>query len=250
MQRISFRDHRTFLHTKRIAVVVSCWLFAASIATGQLIGTAGPVQFPASMQPGEGKLAIEMALMKMPEAVVEEADTYRWPSWTFDAWYGLPANFMLEGRVTTQFINWHVQAGPKWQYGGLEPVNMYVGADVAYFVGGIGAGAFDNSNRSSFFYPNVAVGWRNENLAITLKGELNYCLSKIDRAGDIEVSTEERFFNGGTIALYLEQPFWGNTVFNLGFRYSSLRYIYQNWLLFPTIDKFYPVPEFMLGVRL
>lgn len=234
----------------RLLAIVMLLATVAYTGQAQVVGEASPMVYPAAMQSGDVKMAIEMTMIKMPEAVVEEADTYRWPAWTLDTWFGLPENFVANARVTTQFINWHFQAGPKWQWGGLHPVRMYVGADYAYFIGGIGAGAFDNTNHSSFFYPNVSIGWSSSSIAVTVKGELNYCLSKIDRAGDIETSVSKNFFNGGTVGLYLEQNFWGTTNFEIGFRASSLKYVYQNWLLFPTVDKSYFVPEFMFGVRI
>ena len=208
------------------------------------------VLFPASMEVGDVCMAIEVAMIKMPEAVVEEADTYRWPSLTLDTWLGLPAHFMIDCRLTSQVINWKIQVSTKWQWSGFSPLGIAIGADIGYFIGGLGSGAFDNSNYSAFFYPNASVGWRNENLAVTLKGELSYCLAKVDRAGDIEVSRTKNFFNGGTVGAFLEQPFWGTTNFMLGFRLGYIKYAYQNWLLFPTIQRYYILPEVMMGIRL
>ena len=54
-----------------------------STAMAQHAGTRpGPMQYPEALQPLDTKLSFEMAFLKMPEAVVEEADTYRWPAWT------------------------------------------------------------------------------------------------------------------------------------------------------------------------
>ena len=208
------------------------------------------MQYPEAMPEWSFKGAFEMAFIKMPEAVVEEADTYRWPSWDVDVFMGLPENFVANAKVTTQFINWHFQLGAKWQWAPTEKFRMYAGIDYAYFLGGVGAGAFDNSNRSSFLYPNISAGYNFEDFTITLKGELNYLLSKKDRAGTIEISASENVFNGVSGALYFEQPFWGDTQFIIAARGNYLKYVYQNWLLFPTTDTFYFVPEFILGFRL
>lgn len=236
----------------KIATIVGIVLSATcsvSIAFAQVSAYNEGVLYPAPLDSWKTRRAVEIGMMKMPEAVVEESDTYRWPSVTFDLWLGLPAHLMFDCRVTTQVINWHVQAGPKWQWIGLEPIGIAVGADVGYFMGGIGSSAFDNSNQSTFFYPNLAVGWRNHALAVTVKAEASYCLAKLDRAGDIEVAVTKNFFNGATVGVYLEQPFWGTTNFELGVRYGYLRYAYQNWLLFPTIGRYYGLPEFMIGIR-
>jgi hypothetical protein len=96
----------------------------------------------------------------------------------------------------------------------------------------------------------VTVGYSFGDLAVTLKTEANFLLSKVDRAGEITVRSTENEFNGFSSSLYLEQPFWGDTQFILGFSGNYLKFVYQNWLLFPTTDVYYFIPEFSLGVRL
>lgn len=230
-------------------VVAYCCTFPFNLSAQQTAVT-GPMMYPAALESGDTKFAVEMALTKMPESVVEESDTYRWPSWTMDGWVGLPLDFSINGRLTTQFINWHLQVGPKWRLAILDPLTFHFGYDVGVFVGGLGSGAFDNGNVSSFVYPNMTIGWRSSTLAVSLKVELNYCLSKVDRAGTIIVRTSKNFPNGMTVGLFLEQPFWDNSNFELGMRGSVLKFAYQNWLLFPTIDRWYFIPELMMGVRL
>ena len=232
-------------------------ILLAAVVAGQTTTQAqhagtrpGPMQYPEALQPWNTKLSFEMAFLKMPEAVVEEADTYRWPAWTLGFFMGLPENFLVEARLTTQFINWYIQAGPRWAWEPTENLHTYIGADYAYFLGGIGAGGFDNSNRSSFFLPNVTVGYSFGDIALTLKGEANFLLTKVDRAGEITVRSKENEFNGVSGMLFLEQPFWGDTQFTIGFRSNYLKFVYQNWLLFPTTDTYYFIPEFILGVRL
>jgi len=235
----------------RLFVTLSLAVVGGAIVSAQSIGTQpGPMQYPEALPLGDTKVSLEMAFLKMPEATVEAADTYRWPAWTLDLFVGLPENFVAEGRLTTQFINWHLQAGLKWQWAAADRLRAYVGADYAYFIGGIGAGAFDNSNRSSFATPNVSLGYDFQDLALTLKGEASFLLSKTDRAGEITTTQSTNEFNGVTGSAYLEQVFWGQTQFLIGFRANYLKFVYQQWLLFPTTDTYYFVPEFVLGVRL
>lgn len=242
------RSHGVGALTLALLVVT---LSGSSITYAQHAGTRpGPMQYPEALQPWDTKLSFEMAFLKMPEAVVEEADTYRWPAWTVGMFVGLPEHFLIEARLTTQFINWYIQVGPRWEWEPTNQLHTYVGADYAYFLGGIGAGGFDNTNRSSFFLPNLAIGYDFGNIALTLKGEANFLLSKVDRAGEITVRSTENEFNGFSAAAFLEQPFWGDTQFTIGFRGNYLKFVYQNWLLFPTTETYYFIPEFILGVRL
>ena len=214
---------------QRSILIVGLAVAAAIGVSAQSVGTRpGPMQYPEALELWDTKVSFEMAFLKMPEAVVEEADTYRWPAWTLGVFMGLPENFVVEGRLTTQFINWYFQLGPKWQWAASDKVRTYLGMDYAYFIGGIGAGGFDNSNRSSFFLPNASVGYDFGGAALTLKGEANILLSKTDTAGEIEVSSSTNVFNGGTVGLYFEQPFWGDTQFQIGFRGNYLKFIYQN----------------------
>ena len=217
----------------------------------QVVGTKpGPMQYPEALEQFTFKTSLEMAFLKMPEAVVEEADTYRWPSWTLDVFMGLPENFIAEGRVTTQFINWHFQLGTKWMWAPTQKLRTFVGVDYAYFLGGVGAGGFDNSNRSTFLYPNIALGYDFGPFTLTAKEEFNFLLSRSDRAGETVVASSKNEFNGVTTSLYLEQEFWKDQQFLIGLRANYLKFVYQNWLLFPVSDSYYFVPEFVLGIRL
>ncbi|MBI2793434.1 MAG: hypothetical protein HYX66_02135 [Ignavibacteria bacterium] len=238
--------------TLRIFLFAQAMMFVSfAVASAQTIGTRpGPMQYPEALAPYNFKTALEMAFLKMPEAVVEESDTYRWPAWALDVFMGLPENIVAEGKITTQFINWHFQLGTKWQWSPVENVRTYVGVDYAYFMGGIGSGTFDNSNRSSFAYVNVSVGYHFNKITLTLKEELNYLLSRKDRAGDITIRSFTNKFNGVTTSLYLEQEFWKDQQFLIGIRANYLKFVYQNWLLFPVSEVYYFVPEFVLGIRL
>lgn len=218
----------------------------------QTIGTKpGPMQYPEALAPYTFKTALEMAFLKMPESVVEEADTYRWPGFALDCFMGLPENFVAEGKITTEFIiNLHFQVGVKWQWAPVEHLRTYIGIDYAYFWGRIGSSGFDNSNNSSFGDVNASVGYHFNKFTLTLKEEFNFILSRRDRAGDVTISSSANVFNGGTTSLYLEQQFWKDHQFLVGIRANYLKFVYQNWLLFPVSEEYYFVPEFVVGIRL
>ncbi len=236
---------------KKIAALMGALLFIGLPLKTQTPATESTtMQFPDTLETFHFRTSFNMAFIQMPEAVVEEGATIRWPSWDLETFMGLPENFLVTGRITSQIINWHFQFGAKWMWAPTENFHTYVGLDWAYFRGGVGAGAFDNSNTSTFLYPNVSAGYDFGSFALTFRGELNFLTSKEDRAGDIVINSTENLFNGYSGALYLEQPFWGTTNFILGMRMNYLKFVYQNWLLFPTTDTFYFVPEFIVGIRL
>lgn len=233
-------------------IAVAMLLLSGTALLSQAIGTRpGPMQYPAPLTPYTFKTSLEMEFLKMPESVVEEADTYRWPGLGIDILMGLPENFVAEGKVTTEFIiNLHFQVGAKWQWTPIEHLRTYIGIDYAYFFGRMNSSGFDNSNNSSFADVNASVGYDFEKFTLTLKQELNYILSRKDRAGDVTISSSSYAFNGVTTSVYLEQEFWKDQQFLIGIRANYLKFVYQNWLLFPVSEVYYFVPEFVLGIRL
>lgn len=241
------------LTTVRVVMIIEAMLLLSGTALlSQVIGTKpGPMQYPEALAPYTFKTSLEMAFLKMPEAVVEESDTYRWPGFAIDCFMGLPENFVAEGKITTEFIiNLHFQVGAKWQWAPIEYLRTYIGIDYAYFWGRIGSSGFDNSNNSSFADVNASAGYHFKKFTLTLKQELNYILSRRDRAGGVIISSSANVFNGVTTSLYLEQQFWKDQQFLVGIRANYLKFIYQNWLLFPVSEENYFVPEFVVGIRL
>lgn len=225
-----------------------------SMATGtlfaQTLGTrAGAIYYPGDLSSGEVKLAVGISSGKPPAAAVEEASEIRWPILEFMITYGLPENFALAGRVSTEIVTNHVSAGARWSYD-AHPWAFAVGYDFAILFGKIEQFGFNNTVFGTFSYPNLQVGYDFKDFNLTLRGELNFVNSITSSTDDIDLSSDSRRFNGGAVALYLEQPLWKDHYFTLGFKANFVKFYYPTWLLFPTFNRYFFVPELVLGLRI
>lgn len=206
--------------------------------------------YPRELQTGEFDGLFDIAFGRVPYDVVEENQTFRWPLFGIRGRVGLPAGFTVYGSVETDIINFNVTAGPRWNYEFTDRLTANLGVDVAWFGGKINAAQFDQSANGWQAFPNVTVGYRFGDVALTGKFNFNYVLSVNSRTGDIETSRESGFYNGWTISFWAEQPLWGDNYILVGLRANRMKFYYPTWLLAPTFDKFYYVPEFTLGLKL
>ena len=233
------------------AVLSICAMLILNSAPAQTLGTTpGTLHYPLAITPKEFKTEFAVSFSKMPQDVVEESASIRWPLFTLEANYGLPENFILKGRINTQIITNHLLLGGKWVYAPHERVHLSVGYDIAYWFGQLKQYGFNNTAHGWINYPNLTVGYDFGKVALSVKGELNIVTSHTLYADDIEVSTDQNFFNGGSFTVYLEQPLWKNTTVSLAYRSNFLKFYYPEWLLFPTINQFYFIPELEVGFRL
>jgi len=256
-----------------VFVLVTSTILAHTVAKSS---DAGPMQYPKAIPAGELKWNAGLALGKVPKDIVEEMDTFRWPLLELDAFIGLPKNFLVEATLNTQVITNHIRIGPKWVVNSqtvadvldsqpsqdpnsplasvdgmpLHRISAMFGIDGAFMFGFMRSGAFDNTVNAVFLYPNASLGYRFENVTITAKGELNFLMSYKLTAESVVTSSRNAMFNGGSIALYLEQPLWKDQYLQLGFKQNFVQFYYPSWLLFPTFDRYYWVPEFVIGFRL
>ena len=218
---------------------------------GQSIGTVpGSFFYPDKLETFDTKFVFDVMFARVPFDVVEEAQTFRWPLFTVRGLMGLPENFAVEGTFATDFVMFSGTLGPKWRYNFTEKLHGYVGLDAMVFGGRVNQGQFNQSASGWLTYPNIALGYQFGSVTLTLKGELSYLLSLTGRSGNIEISNTTNAFNGFAISGYVEQPLWKDNYVILGARFNHIKFYYPTWILAPTFDKFYLVPEFVLGLRL
>lgn len=237
---------------KRLALA-SCMSFLVmySLGLGQGTGTApGSFFYPDKLEQFHFKSDFDVLFGRVPFDVVEEMQTFRWPLFTVRGLMGLPENFVVEGTVSTDFVMFSGTMGPKWRYDFTERLHGYVGIDAMVFGGRVNQGQFNQSASGWLTYPNLALGYQFGDVTVTLKGEINYLISVSGRSGNIEVSYLNNAFNGGTLSAYVEQPLWKDNYVIIGTRFNVIKFYYPTWILAPTFDKFYMVPEFVLGIRL
>ena len=226
-------------------------LASVAVSHAHVAGTtAGSFFYPAPLESGSIKSTFDMMFARVPYDVVEENQTYRWPLFSVRGLVGLPENFAVEASVSTNIVNWNIVAGPKWRYDFTDRLRAYLSADASFFYGNLNAGQIDQSATGWSGAPGLAVGYSFGDVSVTLKGELNYLFSLTGKTGELETERTSTLQNGWTISGFVEQPLWGDHYVIVGLRMNHVKFYYQTWLLAPTFDKFYYVPEAMLGIRL
>jgi hypothetical protein len=80
-------------------------------------------------------------------------------------------------------------------------------------------------------------------MAFTLKGEAVILANIIQKSGENEVDRRANFFNGVTVAFYIEQRLWKNHVFIIGFKDNYEKFYWPTWMLFSTFNRYYHIPE-------
>jgi len=202
--------------------------------------------YPQRMQSGYLKYFAGMSMANLPEDVVESDDLFRAPLFKFNALYGLPKNFLLDGSLNSNIVTWHISLGAKWNYV-FNKFSFALGYDVAYLFGGLRSFGFDSSIRGWMNYPNLAVGYEFSKFTVSVKGELVLVTSLTQTADDLEVASDLNTFSGYTLTLAVEQPLWKDNYFLVGMKINWVKFYYPQWAAFSTFDRLFFIPEFTVG---
>ncbi|MEX2117530.1 MAG: hypothetical protein WEB37_11630 [Bacteroidota bacterium] len=224
---------------------------SVSIALAQHPDSLGSeIFYPSRLKVGDMRHAAGVSLSRPPDEVVEEfAAVLTTPLLEYQVQYGLAENFILEGKATTIFASNHFSAGGKWIFGN-GPFGFSIGTDLAFWFGSLKIEGFDNTVSGWTLYPNVSAGYHFRRFTVTVKFEVNMLISKLKRTGSITVQQNSSEFNGGSVAIYLEQPLWKNHYIAVGIKSNFVRYYYVVWPGFPTFDHYSYIPEFYMGLIL
>ncbi len=234
-------------------VAIAAFLFAVTgvhIVAQEANVSPGSFYYPARAETWSVKPMFDMVFARVPYDVVEENQTFRWPLFSLRGLVTLPEHFAVQADISTNIVNFNFLLGPKWQYQVSDRIATFVGADVSFFTGRLNAGQIDQSAQGWFAAPTASIGYAFDNFTVTVKGELNYLLNLATRTGNVETDRSQNSYNGWCLALFVEQPLWKDNYVTFGVRMNHIKFYYQTWLLAPTFDKFYYVPEAVLGIRL
>ncbi len=180
-----------------------------------------------------------------PVEITEELQV-RWPAFDYHTLYGLPSGFSLDGRAAVQVLQNRLSAGPRWG-STVGPVSFSVGYDQAFWFGFLDVGGFDSKAHGWEGSPNLSLGYRIGDVAMTLKGEALIEYSIQTYQGDLEVSTNTNRFIGWAFTFAMEQPFYKDQYLTLGFRAMYSKFYWETWSLFATFDRYLFYPEIIVG---
>jgi len=206
--------------------------------------------YPVPLAPNDFISTVGLSLAELPEDQVEEVSTaIRAPLFNFQARYGLPENFSLYGAFYTNFATYHFSLGPRWKYR-IDRLSFYLGYDVAFWFGALNQFGYDSKVNAWMHYPNFSLGYEFNKFAVTIKAELIYQVDLTVKSEDVEVSTEYNKFVGTAIGAYIEQPLWKDNIVILGIKVNYTKYYYPIWAAFPTFDRYFYIPEIVIGLNL
>ena len=155
---------------------------------------------------------------------------------------GLPGNFAIIADLSTIFVSNQLTLGPNWNYH-HQNFSFNLGYNVGFLFGQMKVKEFKNQAAAIILYPNASIGYKLKKVAFTLRGELSNVVYSRVTAGEAEVFHDQRYFNGGSCALYIEQRLWKQHVMVLGLKDNINKLYWPVWLLFPSYNRFYNIPE-------
>jgi hypothetical protein len=202
--------------------------------------TLNTMQFPHPYKKYGFKISAGLSMVRPPKDLLENA--IQAPLVNIHMIFGLPWNLSLESELSTIVVSNQLTLGPRYSYL-YKNFGVKAGWDIAFIYGQMRQAGFDNSLVAWFHYPNLSVGYKLKKMAFTLKGEVVIVTKSVSKTGENEVNQSKNFFNGGTLALYIEQRIHNKKVFVIGIKDNYEKIYWPTWLIFTTFNRYYHIPE-------
>jgi hypothetical protein len=222
----------------KVFILLSFVIISLSVF-GQNDSVKAGIYFPAMLEHSVASAGI--VLTTTNSAITEELQ-FRVPA--FDMHYILPVSdrFRVNGRGLIMGLQNHFAAGFSYIFGSGN-YRFSAGDDIAYWFGFFKADGFNTRANGWLNYPNFSVGRKfKDNVFLTLKSELILNLGYKTFVEDNLSATNPKFYNGQRLTLMLEQPFYNNQWFMLGFGYMHVDLFWQTWIVYENFNRnsFYP----------
>ncbi len=238
------------MNMKISGVMIIFALLISSRATPQSLDLRrSTFHLPSTMRVGEVVHTIGLTTAGLPEDVIETVDAFRAPLIAYRAKAGLPFNLNTTGGIESNIITWHFSAGLNWSHEFGE-LGVSAGADVAFWFGWLDQEGFDTRMNGWQLYPNLSIGYTFPRFSVTVRTELMIPFKQSTRTGDVIVSEKSRRVEGWSVGIYIEQPLWKDNYAVIGFKSNFTKFYYPMWAGFSTFDRFFYIPEFIIGLNL
>lgn len=232
---------------KILFLIISFFIFSSLFAQAE----PDYFYFPKEVQKKQYSHMVTLSLANLPEDFVEEASTMiRGPLFGYNAAYGLPHNFTIDGNFTTNIVTYQFALGSKWRYKFSEEWRLSIGFDFSYVFGQLRQFGFDSKITTWMSYPNVTIGYKFPKFALALKVEGIFIADLKTKQDDIELSKEYDGISGISFGFYIEQPLWKDNYLTLGIKNNYTKFYYPAWAVFPSFDRAFWIPEFFIGLVL
>jgi hypothetical protein len=202
--------------------------------------------FPERIRPGQIKSVVSLSMSSLPEDVIETDDLFYAPLFAYYFRVGIPANFLVEASLNSNFVTYHISLGTKWTYA-LEKFSFAPGYDVAFWFGGLRQFGFDSRVRGWIHYPNLTLGYEFKTFTASVKGELILVTFLRELQDDLEIARGRNFYSGFAITTAIEQPLWSDNFLLLGLKINYTKFYYPQWATFSRFNRFFFIPELLIG---
>lgn len=238
-----------------LAILVGFGLSAGTLAAqdsapAATVAFPETIRYPAFLRPGEARFALGVSFIGMPAEIVQEAASIRWPLFGFTAKVGLPSHFVFNGEVSTEVLTNHLEAGGSYAFQLNPKLHADAGVGVAYFFGQLNQFGFKDKAHGWFIYPQASLGYDFGKLVLTGQVKAHVISSLHVQNGEAGIDNTQNFFDGWSWRVTLEQLFWKKTTVGLSFQMNRLKFYYPQWMLFPTYDRYFWMPEAMIRFSL
>jgi len=227
-----------------IALILACQFGSAQNANSDFDLVSKSIRFPHKFKKWKFQSSLGFSMVKLPLDWVE--NSIQAPLVNFHGTLGMPAGFSFDVDFTTIIVSNQISIGPKWNFIHRN-FSFNIGYDFSLSTGRMNFAGFDNKGLNLINYPNFSIGVKIKDVALTYKYEAVIVSLTTMKTGNNIITKDKNYFNGSTMALYLEQRLWKKRIFILGFKFSSLKYYWPAWMVFSTFDRFYNIPELYFG---
>jgi len=241
---------RTFYKKIFLLLVGTVFMTAAKAQDSAFESKHAAIFFPYPMYKEKWRSSIGFTLMTTPEDVTEET-RIRIPCGDYHLLRRISNHWMIDARLAFQIIQNHLSVGFRYVHPISSKFYYSVGSDLGFWFGIVKVSGFNSRAFGLINYPNASIGFKtNNNLLITLKGQVSFNLMYQARNGENTYTSKSSFYNGESFTLALEQPFFNQKHVTLGFSAINNYFFWQTWALFYKTNRKVFYPQITLGLIL
>lgn len=230
-------------HPKYIAILLLALSpFEATAQDSTFKPKHAAIYFPYPMYTDKWRSSIGFTLMTTPEDITEEV-RLRIPCGDYRVLRRINNHFLSENRLWFQVLQNHLSTGIRYS----KPLgkNLYfsAGDDIGFWFGYLKLSGFNSKASGWLNYTNASIGYKTKkNLLITFKAQVSVNLFYQAANGEEKFSSGDKYYNGETFTLALEQPFYNKKHLTLAISAINNYFYWQTWALFYKTNRkvFYP----------
>lgn len=196
---------------------------------------------PAPIAQGKFQSSAGLLMVMIPRQITEE-EIRSIPMADYQCRYGLPANFSLFGRVSSNYLTNSVGIMPQWAYT-FNRLSVGLGYGLSYWFGHVSMDGFNVTASSWLNSPNVFLGLNFIDWMLTVWFDTQIIATRSTKTEGVEVGTDKNSVASYGIGVAIEQPFFGRTSSIMSFKANYAKALYHAWLAFSTFNNYLLYPE-------